>query len=409
MFSVIAGEFHWEIRHTIVFNEKPFQSSLAMHHQDHTRYKGSRMLNTKWWENIRVFRGVSTVIGLIIFAATSPCVSNAAEPVADVQLDAASVKGAESCRKCHEAEHAAWSQSTHSRNHERLSSSAGKKYAQAYGGTDACKTCHSTPHTDTAQFAGPVGVSCESCHMPAGGDSGWFDLHSNYGADGLKREEETAAHLEQRMAGCDASGMIRAGNTDALARNCYTCHIVADEKLLAAGHKTGHSDFDLIPWMQGEVRHNFQIDQKQNAESPSLLNARDGVSSEQRKRVLLVVGKIVELEICLRNLSAIDSGNLKEGYAGRRGWAGRAEDAFDYLAEEIAPVVENENVTAAVNAVTDLTLGRKFKDQAAAAVAADKLKIAAALLTAEQGDVDLAGVDNLIDDLAKPQGKTYQP
>jgi len=350
-----------------------------------------------------------SVIGLVTVAVCASCVANAAEPAAHAELDASKVKGAESCRKCHQAEYAAWSQSTHFRNHERINSSAGKKYAEAYGGTDACMTCHSTPHTSDAQFAGPVGVSCESCHMPAGGDGGWFDLHSSYGAEGVKREDESAAHLAQRMAGCEGAGMIRAGNTYVLARNCYSCHIVADEKLLAAGHKPGHSDFDLIPWMQGEVRHNFQVDQKVNAESPSLLNARDGISAAQRKRVLLVVGKIVELEICLRNLAAIDSGNLKQRYAGRRGWAGRAEDAFEYLAEEIAPVVDNANVSAAVNAVSGLTLGRKFTDQQGAVAAADKLKIAATLLIAEQNEVDLAGLEKLVDDLGKPQGKTYQP
>lgn len=324
-------------------------------------------------------------------------------------IDAARVKGALSCKKCHESEYTAWTQSTHFRNHERITSSAGQKYAQEYGGTDRCMTCHSTPHTPDAQFEGPVGVSCESCHMPAGGEGGWFDLHSNYGGEGLKREDESAEHLAARMQGCEQAGMIRAGTTYALARNCYSCHIVADEKLLAAGHKPGHSDFDLIPWMQGEVRHNFQVDQKTNAESPSLLSARDGISTAQRKRLMLAVGRIVELEVCLRNLAAIDAGNLKQRYAGRRGWAGRAEDAFEALAEEIAPAVENANIDAAVAAVENLTLGRKFSDQQAALTAADQLQVAAQLLIAEQAEVDLAGLDELVEDLDKPQGKTWQP
>jgi len=363
------------------------------------------MVNTGQQRTMKINCRFISAIGVFTVVITASTSSKAT----DQALDASRVKGAVSCRKCHEAEYTAWSLSTHSRNHERISSSAGKKYAQVYGGTDKCMTCHSTPHTPDAQFEGAVGVSCESCHMPAGGDSGWFDLHSNYGAEGMNREDELADHLAQRMSDCESAGMIRAGNTYALARNCYSCHIVADEKLLAAGHKPGHSDFDLIPWMQGEVRHNFQVDQKQNAESPSLLNARDGVSTEQRKRVMLVVGKIVELETCLRNLAAIDSGNLKERYAGRRGWAGRAEDAFEYLAEEIAPVVDNDHIAAAVDAVSELTLGRSFTDQQGAAEAADKLKIAATLLVAEQDKVDLAGVQKLVDDLGRSQGKAYQP
>jgi len=338
------------------------------------------------------------------------CVSQAsADDSFHSGIDATRVKGAVACRKCHQSEYTAWTQSTHSRNHERINSDAGKKYAKAYGGTDACMTCHSTPHTAVAQFDGPVGVSCESCHTPAGGEGSWFDLHSDYGGEDLKREDETAVHRADRLAACDDAGMIRAASTYELARNCYMCHIVANEKLLAAGHKPGHSDFDLIPWIQGEVRHNFQVDQKANADSPSLLLARDGIDAGQRRQVMLVVGKIVELEVCLRNLAAIDSSNLKERYAGRRGWAGRAEDAFELLEEEIAPAVSNANVSAAIEAVGNLKLGRKFKDQQAALKAADKLQLAAKLLVAEQQEVDLAGVDQLVNDLGKPQGTTWQP
>ena len=328
---------------------------------------------------------------------------------ADATIDATKVKGAESCRKCHAAEYTAWSHSTHFRNHERISSSAGQKYAKAYGGTDVCMTCHSTPHTSAAQFSGDVGVSCESCHAAAGGDGGWFDLHSDYGGKEFKREDESAAHLLERQDACEKAGMIRSGNAYALAKNCYTCHIVADEKLLGTGHKPGHGDFDLIPWTQGEVRHNFQIDQKLNADSPSLLTARSGIETAQRRRLMLVVGKIVELEVCLRNLAAIDAGNLKKRYAGRRGWAGRAKDAYEFLAEDIAPAIDNALVDSAVAAVKPLPLGRKFKDQLKAVAAADKLQMAARLLTAEQAEVDLAGLDKLVEDLGKPQGKTYEP
>ena len=330
-------------------------------------------------------------------------------PAAPASHDARKVMGAESCRKCHESEYKAWTGSMHFKNHERIASANGKQYAAKMGGTSSCQSCHSTPHTATAKFAGTAGVSCESCHTPAGGADGWFDLHSNYGAMGLKREEETAEHRQQRLAACDATRMIRAGNVYQLAKNCYSCHIVADEKLLMSGHKPGHRDFDMIPWTQGEVRHNFQVDQNINAESPSLLNARDGLSTEQRKRVLLVVGKMVELETCLENLSAIDAGNLKEGFAGRRGWAGRAEDAFEYLDEEIGEAISNEHVAAAVSAVEDIDLGRKFNNQAAAKEATAKLAEAAKAFTASAATAKLSGLDALVEDLDKAKGRTYNP
>ncbi|MEP3479072.1 MAG: multiheme c-type cytochrome [Fuerstiella sp.] len=322
---------------------------------------------------------------------------------------ASKVMGAQSCKKCHESEYQAWTGSMHFKNHERITSANGKQYASKMGGTSTCVACHSTPHTATAQFAGTAGVSCESCHSAAGGSDGWFELHSNYGSEGLKREEETAEHRKQRLEACDATSMIRSSNIYELAKNCYSCHIVADEKLLSVGHKPGHSDFDLIPWMQGEVRHNFQVDQKNNAESPSLLKARDAVSVDQRKRELLVVGKMVELEICLENLSAIDAGHLKEGYAGRKGWAGRAEDAFEYLEEDIGEAITNPHVVAAVKAVEDIDLGRKFKDQAAAKAATVNLAEAAKAFAASASTADLAGLDELIEDLDKAKGNAYKP
>ncbi len=349
----------------------------------------------------------------IVLSANLQCSSaQAGEPtklVPPASHDASKVMGAESCRKCHESEYKAWTMTVHFSNHERISSSAGKQYADKVGGTDSCAACHSTPHTATAKFAGTAGVSCESCHTPAGGDDGWFDLHSNYGAEGLKREEESEEHRAKRIAACNATTMIRAENAYELAKNCYSCHIVADEKLLKAGHKPGHADFDLIPWMQGEVRHNFQVDQKVNAELPSLLHAQTGISAEQRKRVLLVVGKLVELEVCLENLGSIEPDGLKEGYAGRKGWAGRAEDAFEYIDEEIGKAVKNEHVAAAIDAVKGVELGRKFSDQAAAKEAAAKLSDITKAFASSGKEADLKGLDKLVSDLDKAKGKTYNP
>ncbi|MDG2391325.1 MAG: multiheme c-type cytochrome [Planctomycetaceae bacterium] len=320
------------------------------------------------------------------------------------------IVGAASCKECHKAEHATWTATVHSKNFARIGSPSGQKISAAFGNTDACLKCHSTPHAPTAKFDSPqVGVSCESCHSAAGGSEGWFKLHSNYGGEGVKRGDETEAHRKERLAACDASGMIRASNVYALAKNCYSCHVVADEKLLAAGHKPGHSDFDLIPWMQGEVRHNFQVDQTVNAESPSLLKARDGITTEQRKRVLLVVSRMVELETLLRNLGLISEENLGESYAGRRGWAGRAEDVYEYLDEEIGKAIDNEHVKAAVDAVKEIELGRKFEDQAAAIDAADQLAEIAQAFLKSAGEADLGGLDPLIEELDKPVGKPYLP
>jgi len=355
----------------------------------------------------------------VSFALDAPTDSSGASPervktvpvsaLIDID-DPAHVVGSESCKECHKSEYAAWSATTHAKNYQRIDSSAGKKILEAYGNKETCLKCHSTPHTDSAKFATEmVGVSCESCHTPAGGPNGWFKVHSDYGAKDMKREDEDAAHREQRLAACEEAGMIRSSNLYSIAKNCYSCHIVADEKLLAADHKPGQSSFDLIPWIQGEVRHNYQVDQSVNAESPSLLNARDGINTKQHQRMLLVVGKMVELEMCLSHLAAIDEANLGESYAGRRGWAGRAEDAFEFLDEEIGEAIDNEHVKAAIAAVEDIELGRKFEDQEAAKAAAAELSKIAQAFTKESVSVDLSDLDELLEDLDNPKGTPHSP
>jgi hypothetical protein len=325
------------------------------------------------------------------------------------QFDASKVTGAEACAKCHQSEHAAWQKSVHSGNHQRITSPAGKEYIKAYGSDQACAKCHSTPHEAGAAFAKKVvGVSCESCHSPAGGDSGWFALHSDYGGKDVKREEESNDHREKRLAACEGKGMIRAENVYALAKNCFSCHIVSDEKLLQAEHKPGQSAFELVSWIHGEVRHNFQVDQKTNAEGPSLLEATKGVTAQQRKRVLLVVGKMVELEICLQNLGSMNKKNLKKGYAGRKGWSGRAKKANDYLKKKVLAAVDDPDVQAAVDAASKVKL-RRFKQQKEALAAAEAISIATQKFVAAHDGSKLAGLDKLVGKLPAPKGKAFQP
>lgn len=322
-------------------------------------------------------------------------------------FDASKVKGAEACVKCHKSEHAAWQKTVHAGNFQRITSAAGKKYIQAYGSDQVCAKCHSTPHEAGAAFAQKVvGVSCESCHSPAGGDSGWFALHSDYGGEGVKREDETEDHRTKRLAACQEAGMIRAENVYALAKNCFSCHIVSDEKLLEAEHKPGQSAFDLVSWIQGEVRHNFQVDQMVNAESPSLLKATKGINAQQRKRVLMVVGAMVELEVCLHNLGSMDEKNLKKGYAGRRGWSGRAKKAADFLEKKVLKAVKDPDIEAAVDAASKVKL-RRFKDQEGALAAAEAISAAAQKFVAAHDGSKLAELDDLVETSAK--GDVYQP
>ena len=66
------------------------------------------------------------------------------------------------------------------------------------------------------------------------------------------------------------------------------------------GHRAG-SDFDLVAWTQGEVRHNFLSSDGAPA------NPWNRAAPPERRRMMYIVGALTDLEYSLRNLS-----NLKQ-------------------------------------------------------------------------------------------------
>src|SRR5207247_296886 len=68
-------------------------------------------------------------------------------------------------------------------------------------------------------------------------------------------------------------------------------HTVPQEKLVAVGGHTAGSDFELVAWSQGEVRHNLQHSKS------------NGEATPERKRMLYIVGRILDLEYSLRGLA----------------------------------------------------------------------------------------------------------
>ena len=83
--------------------------------------------------------------------------------------------------------------------------------------------------------------------------------------------------------------MIREDRIDLIADNCYSCHTVPNQDLVNTGGHLAGSDIELVSWSQGEVRHNYLLNQTKNApESP------------QRLRIFYVVGQVTDLEYSLR-------------------------------------------------------------------------------------------------------------
>jgi hypothetical protein len=215
------------------------------------------------------------------------------------------------CKKCHPSEVAHWMKTTHAQSSEkRLYKFEGntEKYAKALGlnadqllGDSTCATCHGTKAIVNNTTKVISSVSCESCHGAAGGEDGWLNRHQSYHASmPIPRAKETAEHRAERLKAVEAAGMIRSTNIYEQAKSCFGCHIVGEEKLVAAGHKAA-SAIEFVSWSSGEVRHNFFVDKTKNSDAPTLWAERTGGNVENRRRVKFVVGTLVQLEMALRH------------------------------------------------------------------------------------------------------------
>ena len=222
------------------------------------------------------------------------------------------------CKKCHPSEVAAWTKTVHFQSAKlRLYNFTGntKKYAEALSinrndllTTSMCADCHGTKMSIAESVEVASGVSCESCHGAAGGLDGWLNRHQSYHASTrVTRKQETAEHRQQRIADCENAGMLRSDNIYGLVRNCFQCHMVTDEKLIAAGHKTSSASFEFVSWSEGEIKHNFLLNRDRNEDAPSLWLETHGKKPELRRRVKFVVGALTQLEMLLRSRASMKS------------------------------------------------------------------------------------------------------
>jgi hypothetical protein len=112
---------------------------------------------------------------------------------------------------------------------KQLEAQKSDEYAKAIGLADkydaagACVTCHATVFGGEAN----AGVSCESCHGPG---SGYKDPH------------QTKDSYEKSVTQFGMTKLV--GNFAGWTQQCTNCHVMTEEKLIAAGHPSG-DDFDL--------------------------------------------------------------------------------------------------------------------------------------------------------------------
>ncbi|HSR51799.1 MAG TPA: multiheme c-type cytochrome [Acidobacteriota bacterium] len=226
-----------------------------------------------------------------------------------IRTDPEKVVLPEACGECHRSALAVWKSTPHATGYDELhAKESAQEIAKAMGfflikRESLCLKCHYTPVERRGHLRAGAGVSCESCH---GAARDWINVHNVYGvreSDFQKaRLLETPAHKAQRLADSDAAGMLRPSNIYAVASNCFQCHTVPHEKLVNVGrHSTGSAGFELLSWSQGELRHNFL---------ESFLTGDGTVNAEReppRKRMLYLMGRVLDLEYSLRGLSAATS------------------------------------------------------------------------------------------------------
>ena len=296
--------------------------------------------------------------------------------------------GPERCGECHKLEFRAWDRSHHalllsdSESEEVLEKS--EEIPSLLGIDDietdaACSGCHFSYHEDEEGEKQLGSVDCESCH---GAAAAWIDLHSDYGSkDGKQIEralDEDPAHRQARLADAKAKGMLHPGEIVLVTSNCLGCHTGPGEREVNVGGHTPGSDFELVSWLSGEVRHNFhRTDQGENAKITAA-----------RARQLYVVGRSLELEYALRGLAkATASGPFLQAMVER------TEKARGHLEEivKVAPAPQLSEILEAAGGVA-----REANQKVQAAAAADRIQEAARSYAASHDGSALGAVDALL-------------
>ncbi len=352
--------------------------------------------------------------------AIGTTVAGYAEPGSIV--DASKVMGYKACVTCHKSEIISWMQTKHAKSELTIRNFSGnvQKYCEALEITkdklasSICAECHATPKASGTRGARiDSGISCESCHGPSGSEQGWLNRHAVYGPNGSTPENETPKHFADRVKFCEKAGMVRAASLYNVAKNCQSCHTILDEELVNAGHKSSSSGFELVGWSTGEVRHNFHQNQADNSAGPSLWKWRNKGNAKNRKRVMFLVGKIVNIEIAVRGLSKIKDPD--SDYAGA--FMERTGESFGELVEMIGGVFEDEipedlaafsedsELAEKIGALTEDTDFSEEEGRKAAATVADEVAKLAQQIAKRDGS-KLEAIGELMEDL-EVKGEAY--
>jgi hypothetical protein len=291
-------------------------------------------------------------------------------------LDPAKVKGPDACGECHKDTMSLWKETKHSSTFSSLPKSekareiADKMGIKRIKADSDCLGCHFTSAKVEEKVKPIAGITCESCH---GEGLDWADVHSDFGGKEVKAENEDPAHKKERYAKSEAAGMLRPVHLYDLAENCYGCHTVPNEKLVNVGGHAAGSKFELVRWSQGGVRHNVWYT-KENTEA-----------SQERRRMLFIVGQMLDLEYGLRGLAIASE---KADYA--KAMAKRARSA-QLRMQKIAETVEAKEISS-INEVAN-SVKLKLNNEQALLAAAESISGYAKEFSENHDGKQLPGVD----------------
>ena len=267
--------------------------------------------------------------------------------------------GPNECAECHKKEAAIWQKTHHFTTFRDLPRSkeaeeiATKMDIRRLKADSACLGCHFTEKLENGKPEAIAGIACESCH---GSGKDWYKLHSGF--SGKKEGQETPAEEKARWEKAEAAGMIRPSMTYALAKNCFSCHLVPNEELVNKGGHAAGSSFELVAWSQGEVRHNTWYNK----------GASNPAASTERQRMLFIVGRIAELETALIGVSRA---TVKADYALKM--AKRADNARKVMASLAKLLPEAPELTEI--AQIGAGAGLKLNNEAELVDAAGKISV----------------------------------
>jgi len=300
--------------------------------------------------------------------------------------------GPKACTRCHKESARVWKHSKHYKTYKeiprkRIAKKRAKKMRfKQIKSNSLCVNCHFTAIQPGSRTRTVAGISCESCH---GASKDWIDIHSDFGGRGVRANEETPEHKIQRHFQSESKGMIQLSNTYELAKNCYRCHTVPEEKLVNIGRHPAGSDFELIQWGQGENRHNLWHTENSNNALP-----------QAQLRTMYVIGKALDLEYALHGLAkaTVDSGYFQH-------MAERERNALNDL-KNISSLIDSTEVTSIIELVDTLKISINNPSYETIANKVGELNRIFSIMT---DGAKLQPLDSILPNPDDYKGKVYQP